>query len=48
VLVVAVGLVVAVVWAMPLWVDARRAYRLRERAVHQLGTCLSSTESACR
>jgi pyruvate/2-oxoglutarate dehydrogenase complex dihydrolipoamide acyltransferase (E2) component len=37
VLVVAVGLAVAVVWAVPLWVDARRAYRLRTRAVELVG-----------
>jgi hypothetical protein len=36
-LVVAVGLAFALLWAVPFWVDARRAYRLRERAVDLIG-----------
>jgi hypothetical protein len=36
-LVVAVGVAFALLWSVPMWVDARRAYRLRERAVHLIG-----------
>jgi hypothetical protein len=37
VLVVALGVVFALLWSVPMWVDARRAYRLRERAVQLVG-----------
>jgi hypothetical protein len=33
VLVIAIGLAIAILWSVPIWVDARRAYRLREKAV---------------
>jgi hypothetical protein len=36
-LVVAVGVAFALLWSVPMWVDARRAYRLRERAVQLIG-----------
>lgn len=39
-LIVAVGLALAIMWTVPLWVDARRAYRLRERAVDLVGSRL--------
>jgi hypothetical protein len=28
-----IGLAIALLWSVPIWVDARRAYRLREKAV---------------
>ncbi len=37
VLIAVVGLAIALVWFVPLWMDARRAYRLRERAVQLIG-----------
>jgi hypothetical protein len=33
VLVGVIGLAIALLWSVPIWVDARRAYRLREKAV---------------
>jgi hypothetical protein len=36
-LVVGVGVVLAVIWWLPIWLDARRAYRLRERAITLIG-----------
>ena len=33
VLVAVIGLAIALLWSVPIWVDARRAYRLREKAV---------------
>lgn len=36
-LVVGVGLAIAIIWALPVWLDARRAYRLRERAIELVG-----------
>ena len=36
-LVVGVGLALAVIWWLPIWLDARRAYRLRERALDLVG-----------
>jgi hypothetical protein len=36
-LVVSVGVAFALLWSVPMWVDARRAYRLRERAVQLVG-----------
>jgi hypothetical protein len=37
VLVIAVGLALVIMWGVPMWVDARRAYRLRQRAVDLVG-----------
>jgi hypothetical protein len=37
VLIAVVGLAIALIWFVPLWMDARRAYRLRERAVQLIG-----------
>jgi hypothetical protein len=37
VLVVGIGVVLALIWFVPIWVDARRAYRLRERAIELVG-----------
>jgi hypothetical protein len=36
-LVVVVGLAFALLWSVPVWLDARRAYRLRNRAVDLVG-----------
>jgi hypothetical protein len=36
-LVVGVGLALAIIWWLPMWLDARRAYRLRERAIELVG-----------
>ena len=36
-LVVGVGVVLAVIWWLPIWLDARRAYRLREQAINLIG-----------
>ena len=36
-LVVGLGLAFALLWALPVWLDARRAYRLRNRAVDLVG-----------
>jgi hypothetical protein len=36
-LVVAIGLVIALLWSVPIWVDARRAYKLRGRALDLIG-----------
>jgi hypothetical protein len=36
-LVIAIGLAIAVLWSLPIWLDARRAYKLRERAVELVG-----------
>jgi hypothetical protein len=35
--VIAIGLGVALMWVVPFWMDARRAYRLREQAVKLIG-----------
>ena len=37
VLVIAIGVAIAVLWSLPIWLDARRAYKLRERAVELVG-----------
>jgi hypothetical protein len=37
VLVVAIGVAIAVLWSMPIWLDARRAYKLRMRALDMIG-----------
>ena len=36
-LVIAIGLGVAIMWVVPFWMDARRAYRLRELAIKLIG-----------
>jgi hypothetical protein len=36
-LVVAIGVVIALLWSVPIWVDARRAYKLRGRALDLIG-----------
>jgi hypothetical protein len=36
-LVIAIGLGVAIMWVVPFWMDARRAYRLREQAIKLIG-----------
>jgi hypothetical protein len=36
-LVIAIGVAIAVLWSLPIWLDARRAYKLRERAVELVG-----------
>jgi hypothetical protein len=36
-LVIAIGLGVAIMWVVPFWLDARRAYRLRELAIKLIG-----------
>jgi hypothetical protein len=36
-LVAGVGLALAIVWAVPTWLDARRAYKLRNRAIDLVG-----------
>jgi hypothetical protein len=35
--VIAIGLGVALMWVVPFWMDARRAYRLREHAIKLIG-----------
>jgi hypothetical protein len=35
--VIAVGLGVAIMWVVPFWMDARRAYRLRDQAIKLIG-----------
>jgi hypothetical protein len=37
VVIVAIGLGLAFLWLVPWWVDSRRAYRLRERAIQLVG-----------
>jgi hypothetical protein len=39
-LVVGVGVVLAAIWWLPIWLDARRAYQLRQRAIDLVGTRL--------
>jgi hypothetical protein len=36
-LVIAIGVAIAVLWSLPIWLDARRAYKLRMRAVDLVG-----------
>ncbi|HEX8133284.1 MAG TPA: hypothetical protein VF880_07625 [Actinomycetes bacterium] len=36
-LVVGVGMVLAIIWWLPIWLDARRAYRLRQQAIDLIG-----------
>ena len=36
-LVIAIGVAIAVLWSLPIWLDARRAYKLRMRAVELVG-----------
>jgi len=36
-LVIAIGLGVALMWVVPFWMDARRAYRLRDQAIKLIG-----------
>jgi hypothetical protein len=45
VLVIAIGLAIAVLWSLPIWLDARRAYKLRERAVELVGGKLLAAAS---
>jgi hypothetical protein len=35
--VIAIGLGVAIMWVVPFWMDARRAYRLRDQAIKLIG-----------
>jgi hypothetical protein len=44
-LVIAIGLAIAVLWSLPIWLDARRAYKLRERAVELVGGKLLAAAS---
>jgi hypothetical protein len=37
VLVVVIGVAIALLWSVPIWVDARRAYKLRGRALDLVG-----------
>jgi hypothetical protein len=45
VLVIAIGLAIAILWSVPIWVDARRAYKLRERALDLIGGKLLAAAS---
>jgi hypothetical protein len=45
VLVIAIGLAIALLWSVPIWVDARRAYKLRERALDLIGGKLLAAAS---
>jgi hypothetical protein len=36
-LVIAIGLGIAIMWVVPFWMDARRAYRLRDQAIKLIG-----------
>lgn len=36
-LVISIGVGIAILWSLPIWLDARRAYKLRERAVELVG-----------
>jgi hypothetical protein len=45
VLVVGIGLAIAILWSVPIWVDARRAYKLRERALDLVGGKLLAAAS---
>lgn len=36
-LVIAIGVAIAVLWSLPIWLDARRAYKLRMRALELVG-----------
>jgi hypothetical protein len=36
-LVIAIGLGIAILWVVPFWMDARRAYRLRDQAINLIG-----------
>jgi hypothetical protein len=36
-LVIAIGLGIAIMWVVPFWMDARRAYRLRDQAINLIG-----------
>jgi hypothetical protein len=44
-LVIAIGLAIAVLWSLPIWLDARRAYKLRERALDLVGGKLLAAAS---
>jgi hypothetical protein len=44
-LVIAIGVAIAVLWSLPMWLDARRAYRLRERALDLVGGKLLAAAS---
>jgi hypothetical protein len=37
VLVIAIGVAIAVLWSLPIWLDARRAYKLRMKALDMIG-----------